>query len=113
ATTTAKLRAYDNLGNEEAVGSQVVRADATAPTGQTMALAGAGAPYYTSSSVTFTTGNGTDADSGLDPSSAQVTRETGDLAGDSCSNFTADSGTFTSPGTSPAGAPRHRHPVPT
>src|SRR5213075_2425839 len=32
ATTTVKFRAYDNLGNEEAVGSQLIRVDGTPPT---------------------------------------------------------------------------------
>ena len=31
-TTTVKFRAYDNLGNEEAVGSQLIQIDATPPT---------------------------------------------------------------------------------
>ena len=59
--------------------------------------------------MTFTLGNGSDADAGLDVSSATVTRETGDLAGDSCSNFTADAGTFTSPDTSVSGGHCYRY----
>ncbi|HTL23333.1 MAG TPA: chitobiase/beta-hexosaminidase C-terminal domain-containing protein, partial [Mycobacteriales bacterium] len=109
ATTTVKFRAYDNLGNEEAVGSQLVRVDSAAPTGQTITLTGPNAPYYTSNSVTFTTGNGSDADSGLDLSSAAVTRETGDLSGDSCSNFSADAGTFSSPDTVVSGGHCYRY----
>src|SRR5207302_11107318 len=96
-------------GNAEAVGSQLVRVDATPPTGQAITLTGAGAPYYGSAAVTFTTGNGSDADSGLDPSSAAVTRETGVLNGDSCSNFSADAGTFSSPDNSVSGGHCYRY----
>ena len=108
-TTTVKFRAYDNLGNEEAVGSQLVRVDNTPPSGQTIALTGANAPYFTSASVTFTTSNGSDADSGLDLSSAAVTRETGDLSGNSCTNFSSDAGTFTSPDNAVSGAHCYRY----
>ncbi|MFL5755950.1 MAG: chitobiase/beta-hexosaminidase C-terminal domain-containing protein, partial [Chloroflexota bacterium] len=109
ATTTVKFRAYDNLGNEEAVASKLVRVDATAPTGQTLSLTGAGTPYYGAVPVTFTAGNGSDADSGLDLSTAAVTRETGDLSGDSCTNFTADAGTFSSPDSSVSGGHCYRY----
>src|SRR5207253_3562276 len=62
---------------------------------------GAGAPYYTSNSVTFTLGDGSDGSgSGLDTSTRTVTRETGTFSGGSCSGFTADAGTFTTPDTS-------------
>src|SRR5207237_3728472 len=37
-TTTVKFRAYDNVGNEEAVGSQTVQIDATPPTGPTLTV---------------------------------------------------------------------------
>ena len=45
----------------------------------------------------------------LDLSSATVTRETGDLSGDSCTNFTADAGTFSSPDASVSGAHCYRY----
>ena len=88
-----------------------LRADGTAPSGQTIALTGAGAPYYTSASVTFITGDGSDnvGGSGLDTSTRTVTRETGDLAGDSCSNFTADGGTFSTPDTAISGGHCYRY----
>src|SRR5439155_16178596 len=68
-----------------------LKADGTAPGGQTITLTGANAPYFTSASVSFATGDGTDnsGGSGLDTSTRTVTRETGDLVGDSCSNFSA------------------------
>ena len=59
--------------------------------------------------MTFTTGNGSDADSGLDLSSASVTRKTGDLSGDSCSNFSADAGTFSSPDSAVNGGHCYRY----
>jgi hypothetical protein len=91
-------------------GTITLAADATAPTGQTITLTGANAPYYGSASVSFTLGDGADGSgSGLDTSSRTVTRETGDLAGDSCSNFTADAGTFTSPDTAVSGGHCYRY----
>src|SRR5207253_4020425 len=85
--------------------------DSTAPIGQTITLTGATAPYYGSSSVGFTLGNGSDngGGAGLDVSSGTVTRETGNLAGDSCSGFTADAGSFTSPDTSVTGGHCYRY----
>src|SRR5262249_14652727 len=38
ATTTVKFRSYDNLGNEEAVGSQQILLDGTPPIGPTLTL---------------------------------------------------------------------------
>ena len=38
ATTTVKFRAYDRVGNEETVGSQLVRIDTTAPAAPTLTL---------------------------------------------------------------------------
>src|SRR5439155_19665030 len=43
ATTTVKFRAYDAVGNEESVGSQLVRIDSSAPTGSLTAPAGGAA----------------------------------------------------------------------
>ena len=73
--------------------------DTSAPTGQSITLTGALAPYYGSNSVGFSLANGSDngGGAGLDLASATVTRETGTLSGDSCSGFSADAGTFTSP----------------
>jgi hypothetical protein len=83
--------------------------DSTAPSGQSLTLTGAGAPYYGSSSVTFSLGDGSDGGSGLDLTSSSVTRETGTLAGNSCSGFTADAGTFSSPDTSVTGGHCYRY----
>ena len=76
--------------------------DTSAPTGQSITLTGAFAPYYGSNSVGFSLANGSDngGGAGLDLASATVTRETGTLSGDSCSGFSADAGTFTSADTS-------------
>ncbi|MFL5946424.1 MAG: Ig-like domain-containing protein, partial [Gaiellaceae bacterium] len=83
--------------------------DSTAPSGQSLTLTGANAPYYGSAPVTFSLGNGSDGAAGLDAASATVTRETGTLSGDSCSGFTADGGTYTSPDTTVSGGHCYRY----
>jgi hypothetical protein len=93
------LTATDKAGNT-GTDTITLKADSTAPTGQTITLTGANAPYYTAASVSFSLGDGTDADSGVDTSSRTVTRESATLSGDSCGTFSADAGTFTSPDTS-------------
>jgi hypothetical protein len=40
STATVKFRTYDQVGNEEAVGSQLIRIDSSAPTGSVTAPAG-------------------------------------------------------------------------
>src|SRR5207244_1898663 len=94
------LTATDKAGNN-GTDSITLKDDTTAPSGQTIALTGASAPYYSTASVTFSLTDGTDSSggSGLDTSSRTVTRETGTLANGNCSSFTADAGTFTSPDT--------------
>jgi hypothetical protein len=74
-------------------------ADSTAPSGQTITLTGANAPYYNTASVSFSLGDGSDSGSGLDTASRTVTRESATLNSDSCGSFTADAGTYTSPDT--------------
>src|SRR6185312_9367903 len=75
-------------------------ADAAGPTGQSVSLTGPTAPYYGSASVSFTLADGNDgAGSGRDVSPRTVTRETGTLSGNSCTSFSPDAGTFTSPAT--------------
>src|SRR5207253_2581483 len=75
-----------------------IKDDTSAPTGQTITLTGANPPYYTSTSVSFTLGDGNDGTgSGLDTSTRTVTRETGTLTANSCNSFSADAGTYTSP----------------
>src|SRR5262249_49008606 len=94
------VTATDPAGND-GPGTITLKDGPTPPrrpaSGQTITLTGAGAPYYSGGSVTFTLADGTDSGSGLDTSSRTVTRETGTLANGTCSNFTADAGTFTSP----------------
>jgi hypothetical protein len=57
-TTTVKFRAYDNLGNEEAVGSQLIRVDGTPPT-LSLSLAeqpASGAQYVSGTTVYYRPG---------------------------------------------------------
>ena len=58
--------------------------------------------------VSFSTGDGSDGGSGLDTSTRTVTRETGTLSGDSCSGFSPDGGTFSSPDTTVTGGHCYR-----
>ena len=69
----------------------------SAPSGQSITLTGANAPYYGSASVSWTLGDGSDTGSGLDTTTRTVTRETGTLSGDSCTSYAADAGSFSSP----------------
>src|SRR5207247_360135 len=84
--------------------------DTSAPSGQAITLTGATAPYFNTASVTFSLADGSDGSgSGLDTSSRTVTRETGTLSGDSCSGFSADAGSFTSPDTAVTGGHCYRY----
>src|SRR6185312_61992 len=85
--------------------------DTAAPTGQSITLTGAIPPFYPGGPVTFSLTNGSDPSggSGLDLSSAAVTRETGTLAANNCSGFTADGGTFTSPDNSTSSGHCYRY----
>lgn len=65
-----------------------IGADATAPTGQTVALSGG--PWYGSLSVPLTLGAGTDVGSGIDASRGVVHRASATLANGACGTF----GTF-------------------
>src|SRR6185437_11372143 len=95
------VSATDNAANSSS-DTITIADDTSSPTGQSITLTGALAPYYGSNSVGFSLANGSDngGGAGLDLASATVTRETGPLSGDSCSAFSADAGTFTSPDTS-------------
>ncbi len=111
--TTADNGSHDVVAtNNSGAGSSAgftLQPDSTAPTGQSISLGGSG-PYYNAASVPFTLGDGSDGTgSGIDTSSRIVTRETGNLAGDSCSGFTADPGTYTSPDTSVSGGHCYRY----
>ena len=58
-------------------GAISLTADSSAPSGQSLTLTGADAPYYGAASVGFTLGDGSDGGAGLDTSTRTVTRETG------------------------------------
>jgi len=96
---TESVTSTDNAGNTSNATLLTYTNDSTNPTGQSLTLTGANAPYYGSASVSFTLGDGSDGGSGLDTSTRTVTRESATLAGDSCGSFSADPGTFTSPDT--------------
>src|SRR5439155_12989691 len=84
--------------------------DSTAPTGQSITLTGANAPYYGSASVSFSLVDGNDGSgSGVDTSSRAVTRESAPLTGDSCGTFTADGGTYSSPDTAVSNGTCYRY----
>src|SRR6185312_853819 len=74
--------------------------DSAAPTGQSITLTGATAPYFGSASVTFNLGDGNDGSgAGLDTTTRTVTRESATLTGDACGTFSPDAGTYSSPDT--------------
>jgi len=86
-----------------------IAADSSAPSGQAIALGGAGAPYFKTASVSFSLTDGSDTGAGIDTSSRTVTRESAALSGDACGTFTADAGTFSSPDTSASGGHCYRY----
>src|SRR5207249_7958346 len=68
-----------------------VTKDTTAPSGQSVSLAGG--PWYTTASVPLTIGWGSDGGSGLDSSTQVVERDSATLSGGTCGSF---SGSWTS-----------------
>ena len=76
ATNGAGLSAADSL---------TISADTTAPTGQSATLTAG--PWYTTLSVGVTLDNGTDAESGIDTSSAVVERSSATLTSGTCGTF--------------------------
>src|SRR5204863_5768497 len=74
-----------NGASATATGTFTVTKDATAPTGQSAALAGG--PWYTSLSVPLTIGWGSDAGSGLDASTEVVQRDSATLSNGTCGSF--------------------------
>ncbi|HYM63122.1 MAG TPA: Ig-like domain-containing protein [Gaiellaceae bacterium] len=72
-----------------------IAADSSAPTGHSVSLAGAGAPYYRSLSVPLTLADGSDTGSGIDTATRIVERESGDLAADACTNWSGSWSTVT------------------
>ena len=72
--------------------------DSAAPTGQSITLTGATAPYFGSTSVTFNLGDGNDGSgAGIDTTTRTVTRESATLTGDACGTFSADAGHLLEP----------------
>ncbi len=93
------VTARNNAGLTSSASSFTVTSDTSAPTSQTAALAGG--PYYTTASVGFTTGDGSDAVSGLDTSSRLVERAEAPLSNGNCTgSFSAFGGSYSSPDTS-------------
>ena len=72
-----------------------IAADSSAPTGHSVTLAGAGAPYYTALSVPLTLVDGSDTGSGIDIATRIVERESGDLVADACTNWSGSWSTVT------------------
>src|ERR671931_489746 len=103
------VTAFNNAGLTSQ-SSFAVTKDVAAPTGQSISLTGASAPYYKTASVSFSLGDGSDGTgAGLDLGSRTVTRETATLSGDSCGSFSADPGTFSSPDTGVSGGHCYRY----
>ena len=97
ASGSQTVTARNNAGLQ-ASASFTVTPDSTAPTGQTAALVGG--PYYTTASVGFTTGDGTDSSAGLDTSSRLVERASAQLTDGTCGGFGGFGGSHSSPDTS-------------
>ena len=77
ATGNQNVTAQNNAGLTSANGPFTLTQDSTAPSGQTLALVGG--PYYTSTSVSLTAGDGSDAGAGLDTSSRLYERDSATL----------------------------------
>ncbi|MGI8605730.1 MAG: hypothetical protein ACR2L0_01030, partial [Gaiellaceae bacterium] len=90
------VTATNNASSAGSGTSFTLTSDTTSPTGHSVSLAGAGAPYYGSLSVPLTLVDGGDgAGAGLDTASRLVERESGDLAGDACTNWSGSWSTVT------------------
>src|SRR5207342_2824429 len=81
--------------------------DSTAPSGQTLALVGG--PYYTSTSVSLTAGDGSDAGAGLDTSSRLYERDSATLTNGSCGSFSGSWTTVSNPDTTVASGNCYRY----
>ena len=93
---TGSVTATNNASVAGSGTSFTLTSDTAAPTGHSVSLAGAGAPYYGSLSVPLTLVDGGDgAGSGLDTTSRVVERESGDLASDACTNWSGSWSTVT------------------
>ncbi len=87
-----------NAAGRTASATITISADSTAPSGQTIDTTGG--PWYTTASVPFTFGDGTDTGSGLDTSSRMIERASAPLSNGTCGQFSAYTGSYTSPDTS-------------
>jgi hypothetical protein len=95
SATGAQTATARNNAGLTANGSFTVTPDTSAPTGQTAALVGG--PYYTSASVDFTTGDGSDSGSGLATSTRLVERASATLTNGNCGGFGGFGGSYSSP----------------
>ena len=63
STTTVKFRSYDAVGNEEAIGSQVVNVDTTPPSAPVVSLTAPSASEYASATTLYYNPSGTNSGS--------------------------------------------------
>jgi hypothetical protein len=95
-STTAsgpKTVTVTNGAGDTATATFTLTNDTTAPTGQSITLAGG--PWYSSLAVPLTLGNGSDAGSGINASSGVVERDSAPLSGGSCGAFSGSWSTVT------------------
>ena len=86
----------EDLAQQQTQTTLTIKKDTAAPTGHSVTLGGAGAPYYTTLSVPLTLVDGNDGTgSGLDTSTRLVERESGDLAANACTNWSGTWSTVT------------------
>ena len=94
------VTATDNAGNTSTGSFTVVR-DATTPTGQSASLTSVPiSGYYRTASVALTTGDGSDADAGLDTSTRLIQRERAPLSAGTCGSYDGSFVTVANPDTS-------------
>jgi hypothetical protein len=96
-----------NGGGGTASATITVASDSTPPAGQSIDLVGG--PWYTTASVGFTYGDGTDAGSGLDSSSRLIERADAPLVNGACGTWSSYSGSYTSPDTTVQGGNCYRY----
>jgi hypothetical protein len=92
------VNAVDRAGNTTGA-TFTLTPDPAAPTGQTLSLA---STAVNSASVAWTTGDGSDALTGVDTATRLVERAAATLTNGACGSFGAFSGSYTSPDTSVA-----------
>ena len=107
ATGNQNVTATNNAGLTSANGPFTLTQDATAPTGQTLALVGG--PYYTSLSVSLSAGDGSDGGSGLDTSSRLYERDSATLTNGSCGAFSGSWTTVANPDATVASGSCYRY----